>query len=51
MSHKSEAYARLTLSIVLFTLACFMPNVLTISFISLVALHSLVSGLIRLRNK
>lgn len=46
----TEAYTRITLSIILFVLAALMSHTWTIVFISLIALYSLITGLIRLKK-
>ncbi|GAB6989379.1 hypothetical protein [Paenibacillus pini] len=50
MKRKAEGYTRLSISVVMFTLACLMPNTWSIILVSFVALYSLVSGLIRIKS-
>ncbi|KAF6630523.1 hypothetical protein G7L40_19945 [Paenibacillus polymyxa] len=47
---KSEAATRLSIAILMFVLASFMPNWWSISIVSFVGLYSLTTGLIKLRK-
>ncbi|QNR65504.1 hypothetical protein IAQ67_16590 [Paenibacillus peoriae] len=47
---KSEAVTRLSIAIIMFALASFMPNWWSISIVSFVGLYSLITGFIKLRK-
>ncbi|KAF6565427.1 hypothetical protein G9G63_09730 [Paenibacillus sp. EKM202P] len=47
---KAEAATRLSIAILMFVLASFMPNWWSISIVSFVGLYSLATGLIKLRK-
>ncbi len=49
MNRKKEGYTRISISIIMFVLACFMPNLWSITLISIVGLYALITGVLRIK--
>ncbi|GAA0404171.1 hypothetical protein [Paenibacillus motobuensis] len=51
MKTRKQGSTRISLSIVMFVIASFMPNVWSISLVMFVAAYSLISGIVWLRRE